>query len=186
MQRLKEVFYIGGQLGIFSRVSVFQGFHNNEQVQMRNTIAANFSKQSFKNFKKYWPCAVANPVRNQRVGSKLISWASGLNSFLGRNQVGFSKAAINLQSQIASQLNISQNNIYYSFFAEYEILIQIFVSLQGNNNKLLILLPKLVHILKIINVRAYNISEFLGIILVFILCGYVVPGKSEVSSFSPT
>ena len=69
----------------FSRVSVFQGFHNNEQVQMHNTIAANFSKQSFKNFKKYWPCAVANPGRNQRVGSKLISWASGLNSFLGRN-----------------------------------------------------------------------------------------------------
>ena len=117
---------------------------------MRNTIAANFSKQPFKNFKKYWPCAVANPGRNQRVGSKLISWASGLNSFLGRNQVGFSKAAINLQSQIASQLSISQNNIYcsVSFFAEYEILIQIFVSLQGNNNKLLILLPKLVHILK--------------------------------------
>ena len=48
------------------------------------------------------------------------------------------------------------------------------------------MLPKLVDILKIINVRAYNISEFLGIILVFILCGYVVPGKSEVSSFSPT
>ena len=72
--------------GYFSfRVSVFQGFHNNEQVQMRNTIAANFSKQSFKNFKKHWPCAVANPGRNQRVGSKLISWASGLNSFLGRN-----------------------------------------------------------------------------------------------------
>ena len=37
----------------FFRVSVFQGFHNNEQVQMRNTIAANFSKQSFKNFKKF-------------------------------------------------------------------------------------------------------------------------------------
>ena len=47
------------------------------------------------------------------------------------------------------------------------------------------MLPKLVHILKIINMRAYNISEFLGIILIFILCAYVVPGKSEVSSFSP-
>ena len=35
MQRLKEVFYIGGLLVIFSRISVFQGFHNNEQVQMQ-------------------------------------------------------------------------------------------------------------------------------------------------------
>ena len=50
MQRLKEVFYIGSLLGnFFPRVSVFQGFHNNEQVQMRSTIAANISKQFFKN-----------------------------------------------------------------------------------------------------------------------------------------
>ena len=72
--------------GYFSfRVSVFQGFHNNEQVQMRNTIAANINKQFFKNLDFFWHCAVVNPGRNQRVGSKLISWASGLNSFLGRN-----------------------------------------------------------------------------------------------------
>ena len=68
----------------FSRVSVFQGFHNNEQVQMRSTIAANISKQFFNNLEIFWHCVVANPGRNRRVGPKIISWASGLNSFLGR------------------------------------------------------------------------------------------------------
>ena len=86
MQRLKEVFYIGSLLGnFFPRVSVFQGFHNNEQVQMRSTIAANISKQFFKNLEFFWHCAVANPGRNRRVGSKRVSCASELNSFLGRN-----------------------------------------------------------------------------------------------------
>ena len=106
MQRLKEVFYIGSLLGIFFlrfRYSrVFITMSKCRCVTQQQQISTNSSLKT-QNF--YWHCTAANPGRNRRVGPKIISWASGLNSFLGRYQVGFSKAAINLQSQIASQLN---------------------------------------------------------------------------------
>ena len=105
MQRLKEVFYIGSLLGNFFvgfwYFRVFITMSKCRCVAQQQQISANSSLKT----QNFWHCVVANPGRNRRVGPKLISWASGLNSFLGRNYIGFSKVAINLQSQIASQLN---------------------------------------------------------------------------------